>query len=532
MEKKFIKKIFSTALALCMTAPVLAGCKNTGDSDSIPEGTEVVLKISPFNGGYGLGWLAALKEAYEAKNPGVYITYPSNVVDRSAQQQELTGGVYKHDLYFTGFSYYAILRSYKNNFLTLDDVYEKIGENVITPSVAEWMTYEDGHMYSLPWATALGGILYHEDYFNANNIEIPNTSNELVAVAQQINTIRGGKKTGYPFAYSYQDNYWEYLFNTWLAQYEGIQGYENYLNCMGTNGTQYDTSWVLYNGVLRTLEAYEPLLNDNNQYNLPNSKSDDFTTAQFRFLDKQSVMMVNGDWIIQEMQKGEFDIEQTKDVCVMKTPIISSIVEKMELWSENAGVGYTDLSQDKKDAYDAKLSAIVEAVDAGTYDASLCSESDYNRIKEARRVTPSLSNFHNAVVPASAKEAETAKDFLAFMYSPEGIALYAENVYGAGLPVQYTEAQIANLRNKSRFIDTMYDQLNSETYLAFNYGTALRNRAFTQNGLKILNGLTTEWYRFMLATPGSKEYKSAKTIYIEHTQYTVENWAQYTMNLN
>ena len=324
MNKKITKIIVS-----CVAVGLIGSCflplfKKDKTGESIPEGVTTVLKVSAFNGGYGLGWLAALKEAYEKKHPEVYISYPANIVDRDAQMTEIRGGIYKYDLYFTGFGYHSEIYQYKRNFYSLDDVMEKIGDNVITESVVDWMTFEDGSIYSLPWATGLGGILYHEDYFKKHNIAIPNTTNELLAVADRITTIRNGASTGYAYNYSYLNNYTEYLYNCWLAQYEGVQGYENYYNFIGTNGVVGDQSWLFYNGTLRTLEVYEQLLNPQKDYALPHSRSDDFTSAQFRFLDKQAVMMINGDWVIQEMMKGEFDVEETKDVCIMKTPIISS----------------------------------------------------------------------------------------------------------------------------------------------------------------------------------------------------------------
>jgi ABC-type glycerol-3-phosphate transport system substrate-binding protein len=217
MKKITIKKFLSTILAVCMIAPVFSSCSGQ-ENEKIPEGVEVVLKVSPFNGGYGLGWLNDLKKAYEKKNPKVYISYAANVVDRNAQTTEIYGGIYKNDIYFTGFGYHSALNMYKGQIRPLDDVYEKIGDDVITSSVIDWLTYEDGHLYSLPWATAIGGILYHEDYFKANNISIPNTTNELLELCNQITTLRGTKKTGYPFGYSYEDNYWEYLFgNEWTV---------------------------------------------------------------------------------------------------------------------------------------------------------------------------------------------------------------------------------------------------------------------------------------------------------------------------
>lgn len=510
-----ITKIAVCALAAAFSCGALAGC-----GDTLPEGKTVQLDISPFNGGYGIEWLKNLKTAYEEKYPEVYITISEDVVRREDQLTEIQSGVSDFDLYFTGFKLHGQL--YEGLRLAeISDVYEEIGDK-INPAVVDYYEHE-GKQYSLPWGTGVLGMLYHKDMFAQYNIDVPRTTNELLAVADKINEVRGSASKPYAFSYCAKDNYWDYLFNPWFCQYEGIQNYENYWNCIGTNGKQYDQTVVAYDGILRTMEVYEKLMLSTNNYNHPDSRSATFTNMQIHFLDGDTAMMVNGDWAVNELLKsGAYTREETADIAFMPTPIISSVVEKMELYTHGSKE-YSTLTNAEKEAYEAKLTAIIDAVDSGAEKPEGVSQADFDKIAEARSITPTMACYHNAVIPAAAENIDEAKRFLKFMYSDEGLKIYSDSVYACGLPVQYSDDEIAEIAGDSALIQSAYAMLNN-SYLTFN--TVSKNRVFSQNGLSPVYHNKINWLD-SFASANASTRKSAKVFYQESCTQIIQLWSNF-----
>ena len=507
-------------VAICTMAAAMACCGFAACGGGLPEGKTVVLDISPFNGGYGIQWLKDMKAAYEDEHPEVLIRISEDVVRREDQLTEIQSGVSDFDIYFTGFNFHGEL--YKGTKLAdISDVYEEIGDK-INPAVVNWYEH-DGKQYSLPWGTGVLGILYHKDMFAQNNIEVPRTTNELLAVAEKINTVRGNAEKPYAFSYCAKDNYWDYLFNPWFCQYEGIQNYENYWNCIGTNGKQYDQTVVAYDGILRTMEVYEKLMLSTNNYNHPDSKTATFTNMQIHFLDGDTAMMVNGDWTVNELLKsGAYTKEETADIAFMRTPIISSIVEKMDLYTHGTKTFY-ELTAQEQAAYEAKLTAIIDAVDNGTGKPSDVSQKDYDKIAEARSITPTMACYHNAVIPSASENIEEAKKFLKFMYSDKGLKVYSDSVYACGLPVQYTKEQVAEIAGDSALIQTAYEMLDN-AYLTFH--TVGKNRVFSQNGLNPTYHNKINWLE-SFASANASTRKSAKDFYQESCTQIIQLWSNF-----
>jgi ABC-type glycerol-3-phosphate transport system substrate-binding protein len=247
-------------------------------------------------------------------------------------------------------------------------------------------------------------------------------------------------------------------------------------------------------------------------------------------------MIINGDWVVNEILKGDYTEEQTKDLAFMKTPIISSIVETMPMWKANGDEGkhYSvdpngantnnasdplskaakAITADRKTAYDKALVAIIDYVDGVTttkptqVEGITISDADITRIQEARSITPSMSCFHNAVIPSNSDRIAEAKDFLKFMYSDEGLKIYAKNSYGCGLPVQYTKEQINEMAGDSKIIKSAYEMLDG-AYLTFHTGS--KNKAFCINELSPVyrDSKTLTFYSVFVADPKTSDYEDA-----------------------
>lgn len=554
MKKKLVK-----VLAMLM-AVATVGCTAAcgGDDDPPLKDGQVRLEIDVFNGGYDVVWLDELAKAYMAKHDNVIIKWADSIDRANEQAIQITSGRAKADLYFTGFNIHEALYS-KVTLADLSDVYDEVGDKLI-PSVKAWYEH-DGKQYSIPWATAPLGIVYNGAYFEQKNLDVPRTTNELFDVAETITANR--TKTSDPYAFIYasgkeSDCYLDYLMKPWMAQYEGIANYEKYMDVKLKDGTQYDEAWASeYYGVLRTLEVYQELLLDTNGFNVPYPTTGAFSLKQQQFLEGRAVMIFNGDWIVSEILKGNYTEEQTKDLAFMRTPIISSIVETMPMWTANgdAGKHYSvdpkpsstinpddptcsgavAIDDNKKAAYEQALCAIIDFVDGVTTVAPTSvagitiSQADIARIQEARSITPSMSCYHNAVIPSNSKEIDEAKDFLKFMYSDEGLEVYAQHTYACGLPVQYTDEKIAEIAGDSKLIQSAYAMLD-DAYLTFHTGS--KNKAFCKNGLSIVyHKDKVLFYKAFAAAPNTKTYKSAWTFFKESRSAIENAWGNITSGL-
>ena len=549
---KVFKKVLALTLSL-LTASSLLACDKGGDSTdnggnggSIGTGS-IELKISPFNGGYGLDWLDAISAEFVKENPDVKVVYNKTTVKRSDQVTALKSGTADADLYITGLNIHTQINN-QLPIVELTDIYNEVLSSKIIDSVENWYSH-DGKQYGVPWGTATLGVLYHKDYFAENNIQVPRTTNELIAAAQKITELgKNGSRQEY-YAFSYSDNedtgecYWDYLFNPWLAQYEGIANYEKYWDGKLKDGSVDDSGAIAseYKGVLRTLEVYEEILNPSNNFNHKQSKDDDFTTAQFRFLDGETKMMFNGDWIVQEMVKSNsYTKEETADVAFMRAPIISSMVETMPMWTEAENVHYTTdptslgedagipLSAERKAAYEKALVAIIDYVDGVTnvaptnVDGIIVSEEDIARVREARSITPSMSDSHIMVIPTCSDQIELAKKFIKFMYSPKGIELYSANVYGTGLPINYSEGEIQSLVGDSALLKSAYSMLGEGSYLTFYSGG--KNSLFTNGGLKPTFRSDGKSFIECMTASAASNYEGAYTFYNKSVMQIITAW--------
>ena len=543
MLSKKLKKIISMALALT-TLGSLAAC---GPKGPVLKDGQVLLKISAFNGGYGLDWLDALKAEYMKNNPNVVIDYNYTTVQRKDQLTALKSGAADADLYITGFNLHGQLYD-GIKLVDLSDVYTSIGEKII-PSVKAQLEHE-GVQYAVPWATSTLGMLYHKDFFAEKNIQVPRTTDELLGAANTITQMRkNGTTNSYAFCYSAftetGECYWDYMFYPWMAQYEGTTNYEKYWDCKLKDDTQYDIGITSeYVSVLRVLEVYEEILKASNEYNHYKSTEDSFTYAQGRFLDKEAQMMANGDWIVQEMKKGDYTEEETKDIAFMKTPILSSIVETMPMWTEESNVQYTvdpnndeglvAVSATKKAAYEKALVAIIDYVDGvsttkpTSVEGITISDGDIERIQAARNITPTMAENHIMVIPECSDRIAEAKDFLKFVYSQKGIELYANSVYGTGLPVNYTKEEISNIVGDSALLKSAYDMLGENCYLTFYSGG--KNPVFSKGGLKPTYRTDAKTFIDVFAQTSASLYETAYEFYEKSQTQIGTAWENLMMN--
>jgi hypothetical protein len=150
--------------------------------------------------------------------------------------------------------------------------------------------------------------------------------------------------------------------------------------------------------------------------------------------------MFMGSWFELEMKEitedpwSEGFINPNNELYFLNTPVISSIVERMDLYTDDDV--YSKLKPEKKAEYNTKLSAIVKAIDKGETSFDGVSENDFAIVKEARTCKSTLGG-HVAFVPENSDAKDLAKDFLLFMASDKGIETFMKATKGVSTAFKY-----------------------------------------------------------------------------------------------
>lgn len=430
---KKLSKILCLLLCAVISLFVGAGCFGNNAS------TKGTLSIAIFEGGYGNTWGNALVTAYKKHNPSANVKVACTPLVRDDAVTACQTGETNVDIFFIDG---VNLGNYLEEYGTIADISElynstpKAGnkeedvliKDKISAEIVEDMKYKGNRStfadkyYLVPSASGPCSIILNVDALNnvlgEGNWSEPNTTDELMALADAIVdadkkvNIAGANVKVYPFIYSGNAiEYWRYMYYTWIAQYGGIQVWDD-LQSVKINGEynkaayQPEAKKIAYNGL-------EKIISRNNGYCDPSSMSNKFTQSQKYFFQGRACMFVCGDWLEREMEnttsyKSEFKM--------IRTPVISSLATKIE---ETYGVSLGNTAAEK----DANLSQMVAAVDAGNDSNAIGSVEVFNAVKEARSYTFTLANSQIGFVMECSENKDMAIDFLRFMYSDEGLQI-------------------------------------------------------------------------------------------------------------
>lgn len=540
MMKNSIKKAAAVSGALLMAfSGVACGGK--------PETGEGTLDIYVHKAGYGVQWAYDLKDAFMQED-WVKAKYSNlNVIVTDGDQD----GYVKSKLVAPNNNHYDLMLGFdsdypKDNSL-LEDLYDDVYNQVIPgegttkyidryfDSYATMNKYVDPNdtsgkdkYYVTAWAGGMNGIFYNEDLLTAMGYSVPRTTNELLAICNAIYEDRtdGVAETndvyeGYSFIQSSGLAYLTYVMPIWWAQYDGIQGYNDFYNGVYDNKLS-KSIFSEYKGRLYSLEVFEDLFGygedkivGNTTYvgkHLnPQSMSADYTykIAQGLFLRGQGVFHVNGDWFEQEMKEKKAEIKQMEgidySIKMMRMPIISKLGEKL---------GITD----------SELAAIVDYVDgttttAPTFTSTLGYDSDLiiETVREARGVVHSIGAQHMSYVPSYAREKDIAKDFLLFMATDKAQDIYMQATGGCSLPFKY-DVKTENPDVYAALTDMQkarIDYFNSDTVTVY---TLPAPESFPLVKVGGLRAFSINDYHTVLTMKDTK--KSAQTIFDD----TIADW--------
>lgn len=476
--RKTWKKVVAVLLASTMSAGMLTACGGKENGGGSSKGDSQTLKIYCFNAGYGTDWLTDMVEEFK-KQDWVKEKYPNLVVEqptvndtRSFATSLLTSGANsnEYDLLF------GMSKSYMNPSSGAMDLTDCLynatvpGEDILykdkmDAGTLQANTYKDPSgddkesYYGSTWAGGSTSIIYNKTILDSFGIAEPNTTDEFLAACATIKANEGknnGKyNKGASIIQGSDDPYWDYIFPTWWAQYDGIDGYTDFYN--GIFNGRYSNGNFQREGRLEALKVFEKALDYNAGYLSTNSFSYQFMQAQTAFLQGEAVFHVNGDWFTREMSSTIQELNSKDEFSTMRMPVISALGTKL---------GITD----------AELSAILDYIDGDsdtqpsfTSTEGYTEEEVMERVLEARSINYSIGTAHTAIIPDYADAKNVAVDFLLFMATDIGLNCYTKGTEGSNLPFKYnvkeSDADLYNSLNP--IMKSVQDYFNNDKFTVY-----------------------------------------------------------------
>lgn len=362
------------------------------------------------------------------------------------------------------------IKGYERAYVDLSDIYNEVLEGygidktlkeIVSPYALRSVTwdlegegYGDGKQYFVNYVTGVEGLLYNVDLFEKYNLTEPKTTTEFFALLEKIKTLESGSyaknddgREIYPYVYSGKVDYTNMIARVWWAQYDGTDTYNKVLQGKDANGN-YSTDSLKTQGKLSALNFASKLLAQDSGYTNPSSYNQSFTNAQVMFLDEQAFMMVTGDWVEREMS-GNFESDSV-NIAYMRIPVNSNIIKQCDTVTTEERlvetIAYVDGDTDTRPEY--------------------LSDSDLERIIEARALYSCEGNQHIAYIPAYSNMVEEAKDFFRFMLSKEGQEIMLQYSYGNMAPLNVDVTAFEYYASLSTLQKSKYDMLNSNIGLS------------------------------------------------------------------
>ena len=490
------KRISVCALAVLMSLTAFPACGgNKG-----PENTEKNAIVQMYLGGFGSAGITALENRFEqiyaSEGYTVEIHPITNLVGTAVTNNlQLGPTMTVTDLFLGGGFDPKPVVVQGDSFLqdtseecALEDLTSMYKQNVYGESVTfEQKLHSDfaefnkfnGKYWSANWNGAVTGLLYNADYFTAHQEELPRTTDELIALV--------GRIKGYgdiPFTFNGVAAYWEYCVLPWWRQFATDEEVSDFWNCLDKNGDESPEAFRTQ-GRLQAYTILQDCIGDPANFN-GRALKDTHIEAQTRFFDgidengEKLWMMPSGSWTENEMALNGYAVG-SKNIGIMRAPVSSYAI-------------YNDMDRTEfrfeTVRSDAKLSEVIQAVDAGQTSVPGVSQEDFNAIKKMRSYVNTEGYGSTAVIPSYANAKEVAKKFLLFMASDEAHQLYYDttktylpfdraNIQMGANPTLF-QRDVESIMNNVSFV-SIYDSKNPiffMTELTFN-----SNKKFMDNAI-------------------------------------------------
>lgn len=400
--KKSVKFV-AAALAAGLACAAFAGCNNKEKPNSATD-----IEISFWEGSFGKTFMEDIVSGFMKK-------YPEYKVDlrTSKNAQTIANSLQKRkndttDIYFNQLS---IFMNYTDLFADLSEIVTETipGEtksikDKYDKSLYESLKNENGEVKTLGWAGSTTGIFYYADVLENEGIDVPRTTDELADLVTSL-----GKKTSFVQLKDARMGYYQYLVKAWMAQYAGLDYYNNnWLQLKDESGKTPSKDVYLSetDGRKQALDVLGSLLNSKTSI----EDLDKYKVATYFNLG-DAVMMVNGNWVF-----GEVDALKEKNIKMMRTPVISALAQKLDTVAD-----------------DQELAALVSAIDnvldngatvsltGSGYDVS---QADWDKVYAARTMVYNNGSEHAMIVNQYTNAKDGVKKFIQYYYSDEGLAKF------------------------------------------------------------------------------------------------------------
>lgn len=539
---KAMKKFTSLLIVLLMLLSMAACGGNNGGTVNNPDNPDEIventttLNIMILHKGYGFKWLEAMKGGFEKANPGVTVNL-TTISKADIIKSDLKN--YKKsdfDLYFdisnTGMA--SLVQEYSTYYggnqalRPLNDVLdteipgegitvkEKMYDSVLIGyqhTGRDTADVADDVYYGLPYVTGAMGLYYNETVINEalgeGNWEVPNTTDELIALCEKLKA--AGCHILLPGSL---DQYAKSFFLVNWAQYEGIENYLKFFDGIGfdsARGRETTKSSLIYQqkGRLESMKVAFDLLDPDNGFVLPNTAEigvNNLNDYQKRFVDSKNKLAFYfcGDWLMQEIQDNSGAGSTASVVKMMKTPVISSIIDSTNSYSVDNELRLPNVNDD------ATLSAVIDYVDgvSDTLPAGV-TDSEAELIRSARNTMGSNNDIHSVYAPAFSNAKTLANKFLIYMASDEGIQIFKDNCIGGFAPYHYTYEGLSATEQ------SIYDATKNGTFVCdFKY-----NELFYFAGAKAINlGISGTFDSYITSPVG--QFANAEAL---HQQFVDDN---------
>ena len=539
---KAMKKITSLLIVLLMLLSMAACGGNNGGTVNNPDNPDEIventttLNIMILHKGYGFKWLEALKGGFEKANPGVTVNL-TTISKADIIKSDLKN--YKKsdfDLYFdisnTGMA--SLVQEYSTYYggnqalRPLNDVLnaeipgegitvkEKMYDSVLIGyqhTGRDTADAADDVYYGLPYVTGAMGLYYNETVINEalgeGNWEVPNTTDELIALCEKLKA--AGCHILLPGSL---DQYAKSFFLVNWTQYEGIENYLKFFDGIGfdsARGRETTKSSLIYQqkGRLESMKVAFDLLDPDNGFVLSNTAEigvNNLNDYQKRFMNSKNKLAFYfcGDWLMQEIQDNSGAGSTASVVKMMKTPVISSIIDSTNGYSVDNEVRLPNVNDD------ATLSAVIDYVDgvSDTLPAGV-TDSEAEFIRSARNTMGSNNDIHSVYAPAFSNAKTLANKFLIYMASDEGIQIFKDNCIGGFAPYHYTYEGLSATEQ------SIYDATKNGTFVCdFKY-----NELFYFAGAKAINlGISGTFDSYITSPVG--QFANAEAL---HQQFVDDN---------
>lgn len=502
---KIVKKLIIGALSLAMAC----GASACGGGSDAPN-TSTDVQVYYWKGGYGLEFMEEIVNNFNAKQKDYTVHLEQNSNATTIIQTLALGSDNTYDLYFTMLN----SMTYKPDFITLDDVLamtpdgesKTIGEKY-NSELLRGLKNADGTTNFLSYGSGWCGIVYNTDIIDGVKYQVPVTTDELEEITVSLEndaSLKSKNIKPWIFFDTTGGGYWNYTLNAWQVQYDGSDYYyDNFMMLKDDNGVAPSKSVLTkQDGRYKALEVASRIITPTSVH--PESTNTNHTKVQTLFLQGKAVMMPNGSWLLNESSG-------TANVSMMKTPILSSIIDKLP---------------DHSVADDAELAALVRAIDEGntqirsdnySYDVT---QKDYNYVKAARSLMYNNGAEQYVFIPKYSNAINGAKEFLKYFYSDEALASFLKHT-GCMNSAAFTDQSKANISTLSAWGK---QQAKFSTEMTAIVSPITKSSLFLNTGLDSLLGIP---YPSAFSAKNSNDRMTVDQLWTTLVNKVNENWEEW-----